>query len=288
MASALLCGQTHLESNPVYRDLVETGVAIHADFKQTLPAPIMSDGLDAQAQEAIIKREVVRAYPMSKFLRKSVVAPHILQMNSVDTGDPQYPGRQVDFWFVAYGDLETISNRDFLDRLLKAGEEKKGEDDEGKGMTEDELAERGITISAEDADFEHYGHADYTLIEKVRLSLTGHSYWSRTTDSIITAAKVDRRFQGDAEFPNQWRSISRNDLGRKVYGAPVQYEEAALYAKITRLASPTGALFVECHVLFSEPHGWFDGHNLLASKLPPVVQSRVRSARRELMRAGGR
>ena len=51
------------------------------------------------------------------------------------------------------------------------------------------------------------------------------------------------------------------------------------------LAEPKGALFVEGHVVFAEPVKWFDGANLLRSKLPPVIQGQVRSFRRELAKS---
>jgi len=57
--------------------------------------------------------------------------------------------------------------------------------------------------------------------------------------------------------------------------------------KITRLAEPAGALFVEQHIVFAEPTGWFGGANLLRSKLPPVVQYAIRTTRQEWAKAGG-
>jgi hypothetical protein len=52
--------------------------------------------------------------------------------------------------------------------------------------------------------------------------------------------------------------------------------------KATRLAAPAGALFVEYHVVFLEPQGWFRGTNLLRSKLPIVAQDLVRKFRRRM------
>ena len=60
-----------------------------------------------------------------------------------------------------------------------------------------------------------------------------------------------------------------------------------IYAKITRLHAPEGALLIEWHLVYSEPQGWFDGTNLLGSKMPAIVQSRVRATRRELVREAG-
>jgi len=53
------------------------------------------------------------------------------------------------------------------------------------------------------------------------------------------------------------------------------------------MAEPAGALFVEQHIVFAEPTGWFGGAKLLRSKLPPVVQYAVRTTRQEWAKAGG-
>jgi hypothetical protein len=40
-------------------------------------------------------------------------------------------------------------------------------------------------------------------------------------------------------------------------------------------------MFAEQHIVYSEPYCWFDGANLLRSKLPPVMKTIVRNMRRE-------
>ena len=49
-----------------------------------------------------------------------------------------------------------------------------------------------------------------------------------------------------------------------------------MYVKITKLHAPAGAVLVEQHIVYAEPTGWFDGANLLRSKLPLVMQVNVR------------
>src|SRR5205814_1186239 len=96
------------------------------------------------------------------------------------------------------------------------------------------------------------------------------------------------RFGDDPEFPNRWRPISRDDDGKPVLGEAHPYGGAGAYIKITRLAEPAGALFVEYHLVFTEPKGWFGGANLLRSKVPILTQSEVRAFRRELGKAKSR
>lgn len=187
----------------------------------------------------------------------------------------------MEFYFVAYGRLKTLTNKEVLDRL--GGTEcNKGE---GKTLTAEDLAKRGITIPSDMAKREGFGHGTFNLLDKVQLQVTGQSIWSETTDSLTLAAAVDPRFNNDKEFPNQWRSLEKNDEGDFKKGPPHPYQGAGYYLKVTRLKDPDTALFLECHVYFAEPAAWFQGTNLLRSKLPPVTQDVVRKVRRELKKA---
>ena len=53
---------------------------------------------------------------------------------------------------------------------------------------------------------------------------------------------------------------------------------------MTPLAEPAGAILVECHGVFEEPQGWFQGAPLLRSKLPMLVQEQVRGFRGKLVK----
>jgi hypothetical protein len=268
-------------ANPVFRDLREQGVAVGAGIKVPLPAPTMADGLDAKAQQAVLKAVAGEDYSLDELLRNSVVAPHILKLRDINPSDPAAPARGVDAWFIAYADLKTVTDKDFLDRLLNTNQK------EGKAreLTVAELEKRRLTIKAADEKHESYGHAVFTFLDRVEISATGHSTWSQTPDSVVFAAVLDPRFLNDADFPNQWRPVTRDAGGKTQLGPAHPYDGAGYYVKFTRLAEPKGALFVEAHVVFAEPVKWFEGANLLRSKLPPVVQSQVRSIRRELIKA---
>jgi hypothetical protein len=280
---ASAAGPGHEAINPVYRELRKAGVPLGGKRMAPLPAPTMPDGLGAGAQLEIIKRLGGEDYPADELMRKSAVAPHILRLRDVKPSDPKAPGRGVDVWFVAYGDLDRVADRDFLDRLLESNRK------EGKArtLTRADLSGRGIKISPKEEKYESYGHVVFTFLDRVQISATARSYWSRTADSVLVAVRLDPRFVGDREFPNSWRSLSRKGGGKPRPAGPAHpYDGAGYYVKITRLAKPPGALFVEAHVVFTESVGWFEGANLLRSKLPPVVQSQVRSMRRELLKAG--
>lgn len=284
LACLLVAAEPHFKANPVYHDLLTAGITA-GDQSVQLPSPAMTDGLDAGAQREAIESVVGSAYPLELFMRNSTVAPQIIRMDDVPLVGDKGRIRRVGVWFVAYGDLETIASKDFLQGLLSSQSGSEESDEEGHALTADELAKRGITIAPEAADHEGYGFGSFELLNKVKISGVMHSYWSKTDDSIVAASQLDPRFVGDPEFPDQWRPIERLGDGGERLGEPRPYCGSGQYLKITRLAQPAGALFVEIHAAYVEPEGWFGGTNLLTSKIPAVVQNQVRTVRRELLKA---
>lgn len=272
----------HLEANPVYKELRTKGVAAGSAGAVLFPEPSMADGLDARAQEAVIKKIAGEDYTWDELVRKSQVAPQVLRLSDLANTDKKSPLREIDLWFIAYGDLDAVTSKEFLEHLT-GGERKEVH---GKGLTRADLAKRNIALTAEREKYEGYGSIVFNLFDRVEISAVGHGAWSRSADSALAAAKMDGRFLNDAEFPCQWRGITRDDNGNLAFGPPHPYVGGGYYLKVTRLLKPAGALFFESHTIFPEPDQWFDGANLLRSKLPVVVQSQVRAMRRELIQAG--
>lgn len=283
VAVLLGAAPTHQEANPVYAQLLEQGVTVSPEVTYSIPLPTMADGLDAAEQQKIIADLAGSSYSPDQLLRKSVVSRHILHLEQLQ--HPTGPAERVDTWFVAYGNLDDISDKQFLEELMESssGEDEVGE--EGHTLTPEELAARGIDFNEADAEHEGYANGSYRLIKKVEVQGTLHSYWSRTPDSIVIAGQLDPRFNDDKEFPNVWRAMDRAPTGQLELGPAHPYEGTGFYLKITRMEEPEGALFVEAHMVLSEPQAWFDGANLLGAKLPAVVQNRVRATRREFLRA---
>ena len=52
--------------------------------------------------------------------------------------------------------------------------------------------------------------------------------------------------------------------------------------QITELKEPAGALFIELHYALEDPYAWYDGKNILRSKLPEAVREKVQAFRRKL------
>lgn len=267
----------HDEQNPLFQRLLNPGLDVGANVRTKFPAPTMADGLNGAKQKDVIKAVIGTDYSYDEFTRDSVVAPQLLKIRDINPSDPKAPARGVDVWFIVYGDFKRLQDDKFLERLVNAGQSSGG----GKGgpLTAADMAKRKIEIKPGNEKREGYGTVEFDFLEKVRLTATGHAMWSRNAESVVAAAEIDPRFRDDKEFPNQWRSITK-DGGDKL-GPVHPWGGAAMYMKITKLAEPAGALFVEQRIIFAEPTGWFDGANLLRSKLPIAVQQSVRTMRQE-------
>jgi hypothetical protein len=269
----------HEGQNALFKSLLDAGVPI-GTAKAKLPKPTMPDGLDGTKQTEIVKGLLGKDYDYAEFTRQAINAPQYLKIADVLPADPKAPGRTVDTWFVAYGDFKSLDDDKFLEKLTGSGKGVGG----GKavGLTPADLKKRNVPAPA-NPNAEGYGHVEFDFLDKVRLEATGHATWSRTADSVVVAAEVDPRFQDDKEFPNRWSPLTKAS-GELKAGPPNPWGGAATYIKVTKLREPAGAVFVEQHTVFAEPNGWFDGANLLRSKLPIAVQNAVRTFRTDFQK----
>ena len=264
----------HLAKNAFYRELREVGVEVAPDHQIKLPKPFLADGLDAAAQRKLIEELGGRRYRWDLLTRESVVAPQIILLSEERIPESDIKARIADVYFVAYGDFGAIAESGELTQPGSKGNQ------QWKPLSAEELAKRNITI--DDAKHVSYGWISHDLIDRVKVSAALKTQWSQTDESLIATAALEPRFDGDAEFPNRWQPLIRGRKGMEP-GEPRPYQGVGGYTKITRLKSPSGAFFVESHLVFAEPHAWFDGANLLGSKLPAAIQHEVRSTRREMI-----
>jgi len=248
----------------------------------TLPKPTVADGQDAAAQKAAIAAIADENHPFEALARKSIVAPLILKISGDEEPDSATTVRRVDVWFIAHGSLGAMSDDAFWKHLKDSGASDRESHEATSGhvtlLDAEDLKSRGIT----DPDGERHIAADVTLFNRVHITGTMQAMQTRTQDSVLVAALLDPRFDHDRKYPNACRAITHDETGQPRFGEPQLYRTAGWYAKATRLAEPADAIFVEYHILFDEPAGWFNGANLLRSKLPLVVQDGVRKFRRRL------
>jgi hypothetical protein len=276
--------------NSVLTQLIEQGVPVGDGTFVKLPPPTLADDLDAAAQQAIVERIAAPHRRVADLARKSVVSPFVLKLGDVATSDPKRPFRTIDVWFIAYGRLERFSDEEFLKKLVETAESsKKSRLPFTKGVLKpEEMKQLGIYAEDTPDRMQRCFFSTFDLFERVVATVTRRVVVTRYPESAVVAAIVDPRFTRSPTHPNHWQSVSRDEHDQFKLGPPHPYESAGLYAKVTRLKEPAGALLIEYHHVFCEPEEWFSGSHLLRSKIPMVVQDAVRKLRRRLAEADSR
>jgi len=272
----------HEKGNPLYKQLRTEGIAIGAKQHWSLPAPVMADGLNAAAQKAVLKALLADDIDLDSFLDSSLEAPQLLHRSTEKRGDPAAPARGLDLYFVVHGDLNKLADRTVLETLL-VNERRPVKP---RPLTREDLNRRGISQTEEAVRQEFFGYMQANIMVRVQVRAVNRTFWSRSADSILVATVLDDRFAADAEFPNQWLPlIKENEDDPVKEGPPQPYRGGAgNYAKMTRLKEPAGAFFVEAHIVFTEPQQWFGSENVLRSKLPPATKWLIRNIRQKMNR----
>lgn len=280
--AAVVLPQSCWAENPVFAALIGQGVEISPHEFVRLVPPTLADGMNAAQQRRAIESLPDAGHSWEELTRRSVVAPIILKI-SKDEDSPQRMCCRLDVAFVAYGALAAVRDLQCLQSQAKpSGTDVDTENGVTiKPLTPGDLLRRGLKPPGRE-DEPHYFADELRILGRVRVGMTTRAVTSETQDSILSASILDTRFANDAQFPNGWRPVSRNESGRRTLGSRQPYSGYGGYAKVTKLAKPTGALFIEYHLVFAEPEGWFGGSNALRSKLPLVAQYLVRQLRQEL------
>ena len=272
-----------LPDNPIFKELVERGITLANGKPVKLPRPIMGDNLDAAAQRAAIEKVSDARHPAEDLLGNSRYAPVMVKIGTVRRPKAEGPaGRSVDLWFVAHGDWDILTSQKFLESAMKTGDGDNGVVSKSGALSDQEMAHRDLKAADRDGYEERFVYSTFSLFDQVQLSTTRRAVLVRGKDSILVAGKIDRRFDNDPDYPNQWRPLVRDSQANIQPGKPHPFDRAGGYAKLTRLASPEGAVFIECHLVYEEDYGWFDGVNRVKQKAPAMIQEKVRSFRRKL------
>jgi len=284
VAFALLPSRWCRAENPVYDELMRRGVPIDMREIVRLPAPTVADGLTAAKQRQAIEA-IADGRSWEELTRRSVNAPFVFKI-SRDENDPSRLGRRVDLWFVAYGNMATLENNEWLEKQFKAtGNETDPENGVVvKVLTDADLARHGLKLG-QGASGPQFVFAELTLLDRVRLAVTTRGSVHLTPESVISASMIDPHFATDPQYANRWKPVLRDDNNRRSLGKAQPYFGYGSYAKATRLQDPSGAILIEYHAAFAEPEGWFNGNNYLCSKLPILAQMIVRHLRRELAKS---
>ena len=276
--------------NPVFKELLEKGVNMSDGKAYKLPPASMGEGLSAAEQKAVIEKiGKLKGFSFDDLTDNRTAAPVVLVIRTLkDSDDESSIVRSIDMYFIAHGKWDVLNSKEFLDGISKAkdGDNKNEVVSKSGFLTDAEMRKRGLKLDSTPEREMKFVYTTFSLFDQVELSATRMAVATRTKTSLTGAAKMDPRFTDDAEYPNHWRPITRDANAEIVYGKPHPYTGGGAYSKVTKLLNPTDAIFVECHVVYEEPYGWFQGGEMLNSKLPVIVKSRVRTFRSKLGIAG--
>jgi hypothetical protein len=279
-----LAAEPPANDNPVFQELLEKGITVSDGTTIKLPPPILSDGLDAAGQRAALAKAPNAFYSVDELLkRSSYYGPVEVKVRPIKAAKGEGPTvRAVNIWFVAYGDWDILTSKEFLESTTKTEEGQSQIVTKSGALSDAEMAKRSLKATVKEGYEERFLYSTFSLFDRVQISNTRRSVLTRGKDVVLVAGRVDPRFNKDREYPNRWRSLERDAQGNIMPGRPHPFAHAAGYAKITRLKGPADGALVECHVVYEEDHGWFDGINLVKQKAPAMVQEKVRAFRRKL------
>jgi hypothetical protein len=282
--AACFAGQAKIEpphdQNPVFTKIVNEGLVAGGQTVR-LAAPRLVDGQAADIQRAALKELAGSDRALDELLRDSVTAPFTIKVHDVKTTGATV--RQADIWFAVHGDLKQVdpareaartdqkevevANMWFQTRLLKA----------------DELRAAGIKLADTSSDGNGwYAHIHAKLLDRIEFEVTNHVVASESSESVVIASATDPTFANAGTLSNGWKSLAPSGSSQTDAATRHAYSGGISYAKISRLAFRPGALFVEMHVAFVEPDGWFQGAPILRSKFSVAAQDQIRALRREL------
>lgn len=238
-----------------------------------VPEPSMAGGLSEEGQAAVLAK-VAGKYSLDRFTKASIVAPFNLQRSTIKDADGERVGHQIDLWFVAHGPLEAIASEDLFLAMAESG------GDSGEPLPEQALAQRGLRASDSQTGnaSTQLGYYQFSaeVLDRVIVEGVVRRFSLMDDESYVAGITLEETFDQDDEYPNQWRRAGEPN------GESFAYSGYGVYTKATRLLGHDNALLIECHAVIHEPHGWFNGANLLGSKLPIAVQNTVRKFRRNL------
>jgi hypothetical protein len=284
-------GSPAASENTLLTELVEKGVKMPDGQVMHLPVPLMAEGLDAEEQAAVLAKAATQGKTTSdQFLSKLSSAPVSLKIGKVPSEKGDDVIRTVNLSFVVYGDWNVLTSDKFSKTIVKEG--KASDENKDNAVSKAgylkalEMEVRGLKTRATSDLKEYFLYTTFKLFERVELSATRFCVATKTPTGVIVAATVDPRFAKDKAYPNQWRTIDRDEATNIKMGPPQAYSGAAFYAKVTRLVKPRNAIFVEFHQVFYEPRAWFgEDVNLMPSELRKIFPFKVKEFRGKLARA---
>ena len=125
---------------------------------------------------------------------------------------------------------------------------------------------------------------DLLLLNRVRIRGVVRATATEHPDGLEVGWDFDPRFAEHPRWRPTWARLEETDLGTRVEGMPQPYGGSGGVVAVRKIPSADGTelVVVESRMVIGEPQEWFQGSNLLRSKIPIITQDGVRTLRRRL------
>jgi hypothetical protein len=230
-------------------------------------------------QDAFALRPLAGAADWDAFMADVPTAPVSVTIEPFPTGETRLAHR-VRAAFMLRAPLEKLRTDETLRRSL--GVEQDGKGATSRPLTDDELREAGLTIA--DADRERLVFLEVPLLNRVTMRGVVRTIATEHPDGVEVAWGFDPRLREHPRWRSTWTRMTENQLGERVESEPQPYLGCGGVVAVRKIGSLDGLdlLAVESRMVLGEPEAWFQGSNLLRSKIPLTVQEGVRTLRRRL------
>lgn len=273
-----------ITGNSLVDSLVTEGFKTVDGDQLVLPKPILIDGMSADQQEQALL-PFAKDKGRDRFYDAGIKSVFVFDVDEVKELNNKATVRELVVYFVAEGKLDDINEKKLLEDVVKPGEKKQeGALPEGsRELTKDEIEKAKLEVGKkDDGTLINYGSIQANLIDKVHLDVISKSVSTKTDESITVGTRLEPSVAEALNLPCIWQPIERVKNQPTLGDKKESYQAAAGYARATALKNVKDRILVEIHVVFVEPYAWYQGRNLLGSKLPPVINNAVSDFRRKL------
>ena len=244
--------------NAILTELLEKGISVD-DHQLLLPKPSLPDGADAAAEKAALSKIADATHPVEALHCVSVVALFVIKRPGGEEGSKSGTLRTLDLWFVAYGDLNKLTDESLL----------KSQRDSGAGKeprTRTPAASFRPTICKPVASPICPAKSTWALAPRCSIGCGSAAPCKRCSRARRTrrwppreSTPVSPKIAG---FPTSG-GRSRETSPERAHGWRPASCAKRLVGTPRRASARTGtaAILVEYHVVFDEPAGWFNGAN---------------------------
>jgi hypothetical protein len=287
MPIGLFQAESEHAGNPVLQSLKTEGFKV-GKAVATFPQPLWNDGDSAEQQKIALRKAAGSGSRMNELLRDSVTAPNLLKLRDLKTDDESIV-RVADILFAVHADFDSLD----FDRLQRVLDREEAVEAGNMRFESKKVPKEALHLDefapnekkpAENAGFEEsFIHIEGRLLDRIGFETTERVTATKSSKSIVVAARTLSKINEKAKYPNLWRKILLTPGGRPNAPGPARrYAGGASVLKISKYQPIENTLIVEVHLVFAEPKEWFDGAPTLRSKIGLAVQDQTRRLRREI------